>query len=165
MDRESHEGSPDERNHMDRNTILNHDCVRLYVKTKITPHFLHFQTVDGSVHFVYKKVAMVEQFFDIIYSVHVEAAANQAAQAAQAASEGTTPPSMRGRAGKHCGQKRTYRAVSILFNIRTKLVHQREERELAFRMNFKLSNHTCQFHLLWDRKSFSILGLVNLPGE
>ncbi|XP_059089878.1 nucleolar protein 4-like [Tigriopus californicus] len=70
------------------------------------------KTVDGSVHFVYKKVAMVEQFFDIIYSVHVEAAANQAAQAAQAASEGTTPPSMRGRAGKHCGQKRTYRAVA-----------------------------------------------------
>ena len=49
------------------------------------------------VHFVYKKVAMVEQFFDIIYSVHVEAA-------------GETQ--LRGRAGKHCGQKRTYRAVS-----------------------------------------------------
>ena len=46
---------------------------------------------------MYKKVAMVEQFFDIIYSVHVEAA-------------GETQ--LRGRAGKHCGQKRTYRAVS-----------------------------------------------------
>jgi hypothetical protein len=55
------------------------------------------QALDGKVHFVYKKVAMVEQFFDIIYSVHVEAA-------------GETQ--LRGRAGKHCGQKRTYRAVS-----------------------------------------------------
>jgi hypothetical protein len=40
----------------------------------------------------YKKVAVVENFFDIIYSVHVD---------------------MEGRAGKHAGQKRTYRAVSI----------------------------------------------------
>jgi len=46
---------------------------------------------------VYKKVAMVEQFFDIIYSVHVEAAGDT---------------QIRGRAGKHCGQKRTYRAVA-----------------------------------------------------
>ncbi|XP_059476312.1 nucleolar protein 4-like isoform X4 [Neocloeon triangulifer] len=37
----------------------------------------------------YKKVAVVENFFDIIYSVHVD---------------------MEGRAGKHAGQKRTYRA-------------------------------------------------------
>ena len=56
--------------------------------------------MDGKVHFVYKKVAMVEQFFDIIYSVHVEAA-------------GETQ--LRGRAGKHCGQKRTYRAVRYFF--------------------------------------------------
>ena len=54
--------------------------------------------MDGKVHFVYKKVAMVEQFFDIIYSVHVEAAGDT---------------QIRGRAGKHCGQKRTYRAVSF----------------------------------------------------
>lgn len=54
--------------------------------------------MDGKVHFVYKKVAMVEQFFDIIYSVHVEAAGDT---------------QIRGRAGKHCGQKRTYRAVSV----------------------------------------------------
>ena len=60
--------------------------------------FLFFQAMDGKVHFVYKKVAMVEQFFDIIYSVHVEAAGDT---------------QIRGRAGKHCGQKRTYRAVSI----------------------------------------------------
>ena len=42
---------------------------------------------------------MVEQFFDIIYSVHVEAAGSEGGQ-------------LRGRAGKHCGQKRTYRAVA-----------------------------------------------------
>jgi hypothetical protein len=40
---------------------------------------------------LFKKVAVVENFFDIIYSVHVE---------------------MEGRAGKHAGQKRTYRTVS-----------------------------------------------------
>ncbi|XP_065340914.1 nucleolar protein 4 isoform X4 [Cloeon dipterum] len=39
----------------------------------------------------YKKVAVVENFFDIIYSVHVD---------------------MEGRAGKHAGQKRTYRAIT-----------------------------------------------------
>ena len=55
--------------------------------------------MDGKVLYVYKKVAMVEQFFDIIYSVHVEAAGEN---------------QLRGRAGKHCGQKRTYRAVCIL---------------------------------------------------
>ena len=57
-----------------------------------------FQNVDGKVQFVFKKVAVVEKFFDIIYSVHVES------------SSGDTQ--LRGRAGKHCGQKRTYRAVS-----------------------------------------------------
>lgn len=39
----------------------------------------------------YKKVAKVEEFFDIIYSVHVD---------------------MDGRGGKHAGQKRTYRAIA-----------------------------------------------------
>ena len=39
----------------------------------------------------FKKVAIVEDFFDIIYNVHVE---------------------MDGRGGKHAGQKRTYRALS-----------------------------------------------------
>ena len=48
---------------------------------------------------MFKKVAVVEKFFDIIYSVHVESR------------EGDTQ--LRGRAGKHCGQKRTYRAVSV----------------------------------------------------
>ncbi|KAH0817923.1 hypothetical protein GEV33_004868 [Tenebrio molitor] len=37
---------------------------------------------------VYRKVAVVENFFDIIYNVHVE---------------------LEGRPGKHAGQKRTYR--------------------------------------------------------
>lgn len=41
---------------------------------------------------VYRKVAVVENFFDIIYTVHVE---------------------LEGRPGKHAGQKRTYRTVSI----------------------------------------------------
>ena len=54
--------------------------------------------MDGKVQFVFKKVAVVEKFFDIIYSVHVESR------------EGDTQ--LRGRAGKHCGQKRTYRAIS-----------------------------------------------------
>lgn len=40
---------------------------------------------------VYRKVAVVENFFDIIYTVHVE---------------------LEGRPGKHAGQKRTYRTVS-----------------------------------------------------
>ena len=39
----------------------------------------------------FRRVAIVEDFFDIIYGVHVE---------------------MDGRGGKHAGQKRTYRAVS-----------------------------------------------------
>jgi len=55
------------------------------------------KNVDGKVHFVYKKVAVVEKFFDIIYSVHVESSSDT---------------QLRGRAGKHCGQKRTYRAVA-----------------------------------------------------
>jgi len=41
---------------------------------------------------IYKRVAVVEQFFDIIYTVHVETEAKN---------------------GKHAGQKRTYRAVSL----------------------------------------------------
>uniref|UniRef100_A0A2H1W4D1 SFRICE_033787 n=1 Tax=Spodoptera frugiperda TaxID=7108 RepID=A0A2H1W4D1_SPOFR len=39
---------------------------------------------------VYRKVAVVENFFDIIYTVHVE---------------------LEGRPGKHAGQKRTYRTI------------------------------------------------------
>lgn len=44
---------------------------------------------------IYKRVAVVEYFFDIIYTVHVETEAKN---------------------GKHAGQKRTYRAVSIPFS-------------------------------------------------
>lgn len=44
---------------------------------------------------VYRKVAIVENFFDIIYTVHVE---------------------LEGRPGKHAGQKRTYRTVSDYFH-------------------------------------------------
>lgn len=40
----------------------------------------------------YRKVAVVEQFFDIIYNVHV---------------------GLGGRSGRHAGQKRTYRTVNI----------------------------------------------------
>ncbi|XP_017772532.1 PREDICTED: nucleolar protein 4-like isoform X2 [Nicrophorus vespilloides] len=40
---------------------------------------------------VYRKVAIVENFFDIIYNVHVE---------------------LEGRPGKHAGQKRTYRTIT-----------------------------------------------------
>ncbi|CAG9834275.1 unnamed protein product [Diabrotica balteata] len=40
---------------------------------------------------VYRKVAVVENFFDIIYNVHVD---------------------LEGRPGKHAGQKRTYRTIT-----------------------------------------------------
>lgn len=40
----------------------------------------------------YRKVAVVEEFFDIIYNVHME---------------------LGGRSGMHAGQKRTYRIVSV----------------------------------------------------
>lgn len=49
------------------------------------------QDGSGKDKHLFKKVAVVENFFDIIYNVHVD---------------------MEGRAGKHAGQKRTYRAVS-----------------------------------------------------
>lgn len=45
---------------------------------------------------IYKKVAIVENFFDIIHAVHVD---------------------LEGRPGKHAGQKRTYRTVSIYYNM------------------------------------------------
>ena len=61
---------------------------------------------------MYKRVAVVEQFFDIIYSVHVESAGDT---------------QLRGRAGKHCGQKRTYRAVSSLTKLNICYVVDNEE--------------------------------------
>lgn len=44
---------------------------------------------------IYRKVACVEEFFDIIYNVHME---------------------LGGRSGMHAGQKRTYRIVSVVYN-------------------------------------------------
>ena len=74
-------------------------CLSQFIRTKCSGLIGKcFQSSDGKVQFVFKKVAVVEKFFDIIYSVHVES------------SSGDTQ--LRGRAGKHCGQKRTYRAVS-----------------------------------------------------
>ena len=54
-------------------------------------YFFIFQGNTVSEEKEYRRVAVVEDFFNIIYGVHVE---------------------MEGRAGKHAGQKRTYRAVS-----------------------------------------------------
>ncbi|XP_067135143.1 nucleolar protein 4-like [Centruroides vittatus] len=48
-------------------------------------------TNSGEEETIYKKVAVVENFFDIIYDVHVESD---------------------GKSGKHAGQKRTYRAIA-----------------------------------------------------
>lgn len=65
---------------------VNEDKTCLYVPTKpIT------DTNSNDTNTEYKRVAIVEDFFDIIYSVHVE---------------------MDGRGGKHAGQKRTYRAIA-----------------------------------------------------
>lgn len=50
---------------------------------------------DKSESTVYKKVAVVENFYDIIYGVHVE---------------------MDGRGGKHAGQKRTYKAIAEMYS-------------------------------------------------
>ncbi|GFY55890.1 nucleolar protein 4 [Trichonephila inaurata madagascariensis] len=52
-------------------------------------------SVDKSESTVYKKVAVVENFYDIIYGVHVE---------------------MDGRGGKHAGQKRTYKAIAEMYS-------------------------------------------------
>ncbi|XP_069127515.1 nucleolar protein 4-like isoform X3 [Argopecten irradians] len=58
----------------------------LYVPTKQVTDSNSNDTDRG-----YKRVAIVEDFFEIIYGVHVE---------------------MDGRGGKHAGQKRTYRAIA-----------------------------------------------------
>ena len=66
-------------------------------------------------------MAIVDDFFDIIYSVHVE---------------------MDGRGGKHAGQKRTYRAVSKPL-IKTCQVHshpnETDESYLTFTRTFYIS--------------------------
>ncbi|CAG7730767.1 unnamed protein product [Allacma fusca] len=60
------------------------------LKRKLGPSW----EASGGEKAVYKRVAVVEHFFDIIYTVHVETEAKN---------------------GKHAGQKRTYRAVSFFF--------------------------------------------------
>lgn len=52
-----------------------------------------------------KRVAVVEDFFDIIYAMHVEMGADP------------------GRAPKHAGQKKTYKAVSKVCQVRVLLIH------------------------------------------
>ncbi|KAJ8306653.1 hypothetical protein KUTeg_017198 [Tegillarca granosa] len=56
---------------------------------KVKRHFYKTDSNSNDMDRRYKRVAIVEDFFDIIYGVHVE---------------------MDGRGGKHAGQKRTYRA-------------------------------------------------------
>lgn len=74
--------------------------------TKKTPHAkvskskflpLCFQCVDSvsGVDSSLKRVAVVEDFFDIIYAMHVEISADP------------------GKAPKHAGQKKTYKAVRM----------------------------------------------------
>ncbi|XP_012535377.1 uncharacterized protein LOC105836109 [Monomorium pharaonis] len=64
----------------------------LYVPTQL-PHNKALNGAEGTVPpgRVYKKVAIVENFFDIIHAVHVD---------------------LEGRPGKHAGQKRTYRTIT-----------------------------------------------------
>ncbi|XP_043527393.1 mucin-5AC-like [Frieseomelitta varia] len=64
----------------------------LYVPTQL-PHNKTLNGAEGTVPpgRVYKKVAIVENFFDIIHAVHVD---------------------LEGRPGKHAGQKRTYRTIT-----------------------------------------------------
>ncbi|XP_023289701.1 uncharacterized protein LOC105701892 [Orussus abietinus] len=64
----------------------------LYVPTQL-PHNKSLNGAEGTVPpgRVYKKVAIVENFFDIIHAVHVD---------------------LEGRPGKHAGQKRTYRTIT-----------------------------------------------------
>lgn len=71
-----------------------------YLWKKDNSKFLHFcfqcvDSVSGGDSSL-KRVAVVEDFFDIIYAMHVEISADP------------------GKAPKHAGQKKTYKAVSIL---------------------------------------------------
>ena len=58
----------------------------------MTKFSLRLQDSEGNDRISYKKVAIVEDFFDIIYNLHV---------------------CKDGKDQKHMGQKRTYRAVSV----------------------------------------------------
>lgn len=67
-------------------------------------------------------MAIVEDFFDIIYGVHVE---------------------MDGRGGKHAGQKRTYRAVSQKICLGVKNIRNSVITEHALNLTIKpVTNHT-----------------------
>ncbi len=78
------------------NTFVN--AIYTRQNTQLTLFLFNYQDeLGGEDRPVYKKVAVVEDFFDIIYREHVEFMSNS----------GGRPPT-----GKHAGQKRTYRAVS-----------------------------------------------------
>lgn len=70
-----------------------HVCNNIIIKLDWYCWFQALNGAEGTVPpgRIYKKVAIVENFFDIIHAVHVD---------------------LEGRPGKHAGQKRTYRTVS-----------------------------------------------------
>lgn len=74
----------------------------------------------------YKRVAVVENFYDIIYNVHVE---------------------MDGRSGKHAGQKRTYRAVRIKESFL--FCHHRSFVSHTKQVSLFLSRHPFMFTVLF----------------
>lgn len=74
----------------------------------------------------YRKVAVVENFFDIIYSVHVD---------------------LEGRCGKHAGQKRTYRTVSHVYKLCTHILFESGEIYVMKILFFhRLQKHTLFYH-------------------
>lgn len=95
---------------------------------------LCFQCVDGvsRVDTSLKRVAVVEDFFDIIYAMHVEMGADP------------------GRAPKHAGQKKTYKAVSESNRTQgaanpASAAHSSKARaKTVFRMTFLSAIHQCE---------------------
>ncbi|CAL7938630.1 unnamed protein product [Xylocopa violacea] len=94
-----HIGQPEEYDAKPADRIIGRHAVTspgldppLYVPTQL-PHNKTLNGAEGTVPpgRVYKKVAIVENFFDIIHAVHVD---------------------LEGRPGKHAGQKRTYRTIT-----------------------------------------------------
>lgn len=69
-----------------------------------------------------KRVAVVEDFFDIIYAMHVEMGADP------------------GRAPKHAGQKKTYKAVSESCNTRARQIGFQQGRYLRKRLTTTLAH-------------------------
>ena len=114
--------APFHRRHLlDRDGAIKNKLLKLKIKSqKAKKQELHFcffflfkklwlQDEIGCERPVYKRVAVVEDFFDIIYREHVEF---------QGIQSGRAPAS-----GKHAGQKRTYRAVSWRVFTQTYLVY------------------------------------------